>query len=164
MKGRAFLLFLCFLLVVSASAQYQDKVIGVHTEVKMVIEDEEPEVYAQVTAGDKPGTQMLACYAMDAEEYQWQMIKLSENDKIFWVIEYTAVYNSDVRFHFIMNGPEFYQYLTEWTPSKYKNYYATVLETNNNWKKGTYTLTVIAEHDKTRSGAESVGSCRVRLY
>jgi len=164
MKGRAILLFLCFLLVASVTAQDQNKVIGVHTEVKMVLEDEAPEVFAQVTTGDKPGTQMLACYTVDTEGYQWQMIKLSENEAISWVIEYTAVYNSDVRFHFIINGPEFFQYLTEWTPSKYKNYYATVLETNNDWKKGTYTLTVIAEHDKTRSGAESVGSCRVRLY
>ncbi|HUU51502.1 MAG TPA: hypothetical protein VMW92_00625 [Candidatus Heimdallarchaeota archaeon] len=164
MKRMVFLLFLCFLLVTSVSAQQQDKVIGVHTEVKMVIEDEEPEVYAQVTTGDKPGTQMLACYAMDAEEYQWQMIELSENDKIFWVIEYTAVYNSDVRFHFIMNGPEFYQVLTSWTPSKYKTYYKTSLKTTNEWIKGTYTLTVIAEHRNNRSGAEAVGSCRVRLY
>jgi hypothetical protein len=164
MKKWAFIIFLCIFLVASVSAQNQDKVIGVHTEVKMIIEDEEPEIYAQVTTGDKPGIQMLACFTLDAEEFQWQMIKLSENENIFWVIEYTAVFNSDVRFHFIMNGPEFFQFLTDWTPSKYKNYYATALETNNNWKKGTYTLTVIAEHDKTRSGAESVGSCRVRLY
>ena len=145
-------------------AQYQDKTISIHTKVKKVIEDEETEIYAQVTQGDKPGTQMLACYTMDAEEYQWQMIKLSENEDIYWVIEYTAVYNSDVRFYFIMTGPEFYQEITPWTPSKYKNYYATILKTNNNWKKGTYTLTVIAEHENKRSGAESVGTCRVRLY
>jgi hypothetical protein len=164
MKGKVSLLFLCILLVVSASAQNQDKVIGVHTEVKTIFEGQEPEVYAQVTRGDKPGTQMMACYTMDAEEYQWQMIKLSENESIYWVIEYTAVYNSDVRFHFIMNGPEYFQHSTDWTPSKYKNYYATALETNNNWKKGTYTLTVIAEHENTRSGAESIGMCRVRFY
>jgi hypothetical protein len=164
MKKRAFIIFLGIFLVVSVSAQYQDKVIGVHTEVKMVIEDENPDVVAQVTTGDKPGTQMLACYTLDADEFQWQMIKLSENERIFWVIEYTAVFNSDVRFHFIMNGPEFFQHLTDWTPSKYKNYYFTALETNNNWKKGTYTLTVIAEHERNRSGAESIGTCRVRLY
>lgn len=164
MKAKAFVLFLCLLLVVSVSAKNQDKVIGVHTGIKAVIEEEELEFYAQVTTGDKPGTQMLTCYTMDAAGYQWQMIKLSENETIYWVIEYTAVFNSDVRFYFIINGPEFLQYLTDWTPSKYKNYYYTYLETNNNWKKGTYTLTVIAEHDSTRSGAEAIGSCRVRLY
>jgi hypothetical protein len=164
MRNKIFLSLLCFLFVSTGSAQYQDKVIGVFTETKMIFEDQQPELYAQVTTGDKPGTQMLACYTMDSEEYQWQMIKLSQNESIYWVIEYTAVYNSDVRFYFIMNGPEFFQYVTDWTPSKYKNYYATVLETNNNWKKGTYTLTVIAEHRKTRSGAEAIGTCRVRLY
>ena len=164
MKNWAFIIFLCIFLVASVSAQYQDKVIGVHTEVKMVIEDEDLEVFAQVTTGDKPGAQMLTCYTLDVEGFQWQMIKLSENATISWVIEYTAVFNSDVRFQFIMNGPEYFQFLTDWTPSKYKYYYFTALETTNEWKKGTYTLTVIAEHDKTRSGAESIGSCRVRLY
>ena len=64
MKMRIFLFLLCLLFVTSVSAQYQDKVIGVHTEVKMVIEDEEPEVYAQVTTGDttwNPDAGML-CY------------------------------------------------------------------------------------------------------
>ena len=164
MKRSFFLLALSFLLVASVSGQYQDKVIGVHTKVKLVMEDQEFEVYAQVAQGDKPGTQMLACYTMDAEEDQWQIIKLSENERIFWVIEYTAVYSTDVRFHFIMNGPEFFQYLTEWTPSKYKNYHVTILETNNDWIKGTYTLTVIAEQEKNRAGSESIGTCRVRFY
>jgi hypothetical protein len=92
------------------------------------------------------------------------MIDLAENEYIYWVIEYTAVYDTDVRFYFIMNGPEFYETYTEWTPAKYKNYYVTILETNNNWLKGTYTLTVIAEQAKARSGAESICTCLVRLF
>jgi hypothetical protein len=164
MKGKTILLFLCFLLVVSVSAQNQDKVVGIHTEVKAVVEDGQPEIYAQVLKGDKPGVQMLTCYTLDEVGDQWQMIDLAENEDIYWVIEYTAVYDTDVRFYFIMNGPEFYEVQTEWFPAKYKNYYYTALQTNNNWLKGTYTLTVVAEQKKARSGAESVSTCRVRLY
>lgn len=165
MKEKAFLLFLCLLLVVSVSAQNQDKVIGVHTEVIKVIEDEDPGLVAQVNDPDKPGAQILTCYAVDEEGVQMQMIKLSENESIFWVVEYTGVYlNAKAKFHFIINGPEFFYYETDLTDVKYKQYYGTALETNNNWKKGTYTLTVIAQHNRTRSGAECVGSCIVRLY
>ena len=164
MKGKAILLFLCFFLVVSVSAQYKDKVIGVHTEVKAVVEDGQPEVYAQVAGGDKPGVQILTCYTADEMGDQWQMIDLSENSEIYWVVEYTAVFNTNVRFTIIVNGPEYYEVVTEWYSAKYKYYHLTALQTNNNWLKGTYTLTVIAEQQKARSGAESIGSCRVRLY
>ena len=164
MRGKAIFLFLCFLLVISVSAQNQDKVIGIRTEVKAVLEDGQPEVYAQVAKGDKPGVQILTCYTAGEDGIQWQMIDLSENYIIYWVIEYTAVYNTDVRFHFIINGPEFYQLYTEWTPARYNNYYMTVVETNNNWLRGTYTVTVIAEQRKPFSGAESLGTCRVKLY
>ena len=165
MKGKAFLLFLCLLLVVTVSAQNQDKVIGVHTEVKAVIEDEDPGVVAQVTNPDKPGAQILTCYAADEDGVQMQMIKLSSNDSIFWVVEYTGVYySSKASFHFIITGPEFFYYQTDFYDAKYKKYYFTAMNTNSNWKKGTYTLTVIAELNKSRSGAECVGSCIVRLY
>ena len=165
MKGKAFLLFLCLLLVVSVSAQNQDKVIGVHTGVKAVIEDEDPGVVAQVLLGDKPGAQILTCYAADEDGTQMQMIKLSANDSIFWVVEYTGVYYSTkASFHFIITGPEFFYYQTDFYDAKYKKYYFTALNTNSNWKKGTYTLTVIAELNKNRSGAECIGSCIVRLY
>jgi hypothetical protein len=164
MRGKTLILFLCLFLVASVSAQNQDKVISIRTEAKMQYEGPEPEVYAQVTQGDKPGVQMLTCYTLDAVGDQWQMIKLSENPYIYWVVEHTGVFNTDVRFYFIMNGPEFYEVVTEWTEAKYKNYYQTILETNNNWKKGTYTVTIIAEQQKKRSGAESICTCRVRFY
>lgn len=164
MRGKAVFLFLCFLLVISASAQYQDKVISVHTEVKAVVEDGQPEVYAQVVKGDKPGVQMMTCYTAGEDGIQWQMIDLSENSEIYWVIEYTAVFNTDVRFHFTINGPEFFQFYTDWYEAKYKSYYMTAVVTNNNWLKGTYTVNVTAEQRKSFSGAESFGSCRARFY
>ncbi len=164
MRGKAIFLFLCFLLVLSVSAQNQDKVIGIRTEVKAVLEDGQPEVYAQVAKGDKPGVQMMTCYTAGEDGIQWQMIDLSENYVIYWVIEYTAVFSTDVRFHFIMNGPEFYQVYTPWTQARYNNYYMTVVDTTNNWLRGTYTVTVIAEQRNTYSGAESLGTCRVKFY
>lgn len=164
MKGKAFLLCLCILLVASVSAQNQDKVIGVHTDVKRVIDDEDFELFAQVTNPDKPGGQILTCYTAGEDEIQMQMIKLSENDSLWWVVEYTGVYNTKLSFHFIITGPEFFYYQTDFFAGNYKKYYYTALNTNANWKKGTYTLTVVAQQQKAKSGAECVGSCRVRLY
>jgi len=165
MKAKSVVLFLWFLLVLSAEAQNQDKVIGVHHEIKLAMEDKNPEMIAQVTQGDKPGVQILTCYNADEEGSLMQMIKLSENDSIFWIVEYTGVYyDADASFHFIITGPEFFYYPTDFFEAKYKNYYYTALETNNNWKKGTYTMTVIAELEKNRAGSACVGSCRVRLY
>ncbi|MGD9344803.1 MAG: hypothetical protein PVH84_03005 [Candidatus Aminicenantes bacterium] len=165
MKGKSILLFLCFLLVISASAQNQDKVIGVHHEIKLAMEDENPEMITQVLQRDKPGAQILTCYTADDDGNLMQMIELSDTDTIYWVVEYTGVYyDADASFHFIITGPEFFYYQTDFFEAKYKNYYYAALETNDNWKKGTYTMTVIAELEKNRAGSECVGSCRVRIY
>ncbi len=164
MKGKVFLLFLSLLLIVSAFAQDQVKVTGEQCGIKAIIDDGELMVYPQVVQGDKPGTQTLTCYSTDEDLQVMQMIKLSQNNTIYWFIEYTAVYNTNVRFHYIWSGPEYFEYETDTYEGKYQNYYYVYVSTNNNWKKGTYTLTVIAENRSSKSGAETIGTCRVRLY
>ena len=123
MRGKILLVFLSLLIIVSVSAQEQINIIDVRTEVKGIIDDVEPMVYSQVATGDKPGVQILTCYAMDVEEDQWQMIKLSRNPTIYWVIEYTAVFNTDVSFLYVWSGPQFSSFQTSWYKAKYKNYY-----------------------------------------
>jgi hypothetical protein len=164
MKGKDLLIFLCLLLVVSAFPQDQSKVIGEGVELKAVIEDDDLMVYPQVTAGDKPGIQALTCYVTDADFGVMQMLKLNENESIYFFIEYTALFNTNVAFHYIWSGPEFFTYSTDTYAAKYKNYYYLYIETNNNWKKGTYTLTVVAENKSAKSGSDVLGSCRVRFY
>jgi hypothetical protein len=164
MKGKILLVFLSLLLIVSAFAQGQDKVTGEQGGIRAIIEDDEPMIYSQVTTGDKPGIQTLTCYATDEDLQVMQMIKLSQNKTIYWYIEYTAVFNTNVVFHYIWSGPEFFMYETDKYTGKYKNYNWVWVSTGNDWKKGTYTLTVIAENKSPKGGAEVVGSCRVRLY
>jgi hypothetical protein len=164
MKGKIFLLFLSLLLIVSVFAQGQGKVTGESMGIKAVIEDDEPMVYPQVLTGDKPGIQTLTCYTTDEDGQIMQMIKLNQNDTIYWFIEYTAVYNTNVIFHYIWSGPEFFEYETDKYKGVYKNYNYVWVSTNNDWKKGTYTLTVIAENKLAKGGAETVATCRVRLY
>jgi hypothetical protein len=163
MRGKILLVFLSLLLIVSAFAQGQSKVTGQQGGIKAVIDDELM-VYTQVTPGDKPGIQTLTCYATDEDLGIMQMIKLNQNETIYWFIEYTAVFNTRVVFHYIWSGPEFYTFETDRYDGKYKNYSWVWVSTDNNWKKGTYTLTVIAENMSPKGGAEVVGSCRVRLY
>ncbi len=164
MRGKILLVFISLLLIVSAFAQDKGKITGEQCGIKAVIEEDEFLVYPQVLTGDKPGIQTLTCYSTDEDLQVMQMIKLNQNDTIYWFIEYTAVYNTDVVFHYIWSGPEFYEYETDKFEGLYKNYYYTWVSTNNNWKKGTYTLMVIAENKSAKGGAETVGTCRVRLY
>jgi hypothetical protein len=164
MRGKILLVFLSLLIIVSAFAQDQSKITGEQCGIKAIIDDDEALVYPQVLQGDKPGIQTFTCYSTDEDGQVTQMIKLSQNDTIYWLIEYTAVYNTNVRFHYIWSGPEYYEYETDTYEGQYKNYYYVYVSTNNNWKKGTYTLTVIAENRSSKSGAETIGTCRVRLY
>lgn len=164
MRGKILLVFLSLLLIVSAFAQGQDKITGEQCGIKAIIDDDESMVYPQVLQGDKPGIQTLTCYATDEDGEVMQMIKLSQNDTIYWFVEYTAVYNTNVVFHYIWSGPEYFEWETDRYSAAYKNYYYLWISTNNNWKKGTYTLTIIAENKSAKSGAETIGTCRVRLY
>lgn len=164
MKGKVCLLFLSLLLIFSVFAQSQSKVTGEECGIKAIIDDDEPMMYPMVSQGDKPGIQTLTCYTTDEDGQVMQMIRLSQTNTIYWFIEYTAVFNTNVRFHYIWSGPEFFEYETSSYEGKYKSYYYVYVSTNNNWKVGTYTLTVIAENVGAKSGAETIGTCRVRLY
>lgn len=164
MKGKIFLLFLSLLLIVSVFAQGQGKVTGESMGIKAVIEDDELTVAPQILTRDKPGCQTLTSYVTDEDGQIMQVIKLSSNDEIYWFIEYTALFNTDVSFHFIWSGPEYFEYQTDWYDCNYKKYYYVWVSTNNKWEKGVYTLTIIAEHDNVRAGSEAVATCRVRLY
>ena len=164
MKGRLFSIFLCLCLIVPVFAVDQNKVKGEFSGIKAVIEDIVPVVSPMILTRDKPGCQMLTSYVTDEDGQVMQMLQLSANDTIYWYIEYTALFNTNVSFHFIWSGPEYYEYETDFFSAKYKNYNYAWVSTNNNWLKGVYTLTIIAEHDNVRAGSEAVMTCRVRLY
>ena len=101
MREKTFLIFLCLLFAATSFAMDQEKVIGENTVVKAVIEDSEPGISPLILTRDKPGCQMLVAYALDEDGILMQMIELAANSYIDWLVEYTALFNTTVRFHFI---------------------------------------------------------------
>ncbi len=85
-------------------------------------------------------------------------------------VDFSAVLNTDVKFHVIFAGPEYWVFDDEdWFPAKYKTsdyfeenvYWVSFLP--DEWKKGTYKLVIIAEQETVGSGAESVIECVFRI-
>jgi len=151
-------------LIVSVFGQIPDRFTGQGFGTRGMIDDEGPMVYPLVTSRDKPGILVLNCYAMDANEISHTFIKLSDFETIYWTVDYTAVFNTSVVFHFIWSGPEYVEFETDSYPAKYKSFDFVWVSSSNRWEKGTYTFTVIAEDLTSKGGAETVATSRVRFY
>jgi len=161
MKKNIAILSLVFFLVIPVVSQ--DKDFSESHTIKKIIDDSEQMMFTQ---GSKVRARilLLTSYITDDKGEIMQMFDLSEAERIFYHIEYLALLNTDVRFHFIWTGPEFHQYTTDWYSTE-TNVYSTVsVDTCTGWKNGVYTLTIIAEQKLLGSGAECVSTNRYRLY
>jgi hypothetical protein len=106
--------------------------------------------------------------ATDSESMQHIFPQNTDEATIY--VDFSAVLNTNVRFHLIFAGPEYWAWDDEfWFPAKYKTsdyfeenlYWATI--NPYEWKKGTYKLVIIAEQETVGSGAESVFECIFRI-
>ena len=132
-------------------------------------------VSIQAKRVDKPGAVLLGAslFVHFVNDDVWEMqhiIPVNQSDEVEIDVDFAGVYNSNVKFHVIFSGPEYYVYDDEdWYFAKYAT--ANYLEQNvfyitidpSEWKKGTYKLVVIAEQETEGSGAESVIECVFRL-
>jgi len=136
---------------------------------------EDGPVSAQALRVDKPGAVLLGIsfFVHYSNEDYWDMqhiIPVNQSDEVEIDVDFAGVYNSNIKFHVIFSGPEYYVHDDEsWYLAKYST--ANYLEQNvffitidpREWKKGTYKLVVIAEQETEGSGAESVIECVFRL-
>lgn len=159
-KNLAILTLMLFLVIPITS---QDKDFSESFTIKKVIDDTEQTMFTQ-GAKDRARILLLTSYITDDKGEIMQMFDLSEAERIFYHIEYLALLNTDVRFHFIWTGPEFHEYTTDWYPAKTNVYNQVSVDTCCGWEKGVYTLTIIAEQKLNGSGAECVTTNRYRLY
>ncbi len=106
--------------------------------------------------------------ATDSEAMQHIFRQNTDSATIY--VDFSAVLNTNVRFHVIFAGPEYFVFDDEDTfPAKYKStdyfednvYWVTFLPSE--WMKGTYKLVVIAEQETVGSGAESVFEFTFRI-
>jgi hypothetical protein len=123
-----------------------------------------------LTKGDKTGVvifcpTVFALYYGENEYYQTQMFRNYDVQKLRFYIDYTSYNGSAVRFHYIIIGPEYEAYSTDWYRPKKNKYYYYYIEFNNpSFTKGLYKLVVFAETATLSAGLESSGECLFRVY
>jgi len=118
----------------------------------------------QTPQKDSPRVLLLTSYITDDYGETMQCLKLNLTETISFWIEFTALAPTDVKFHFIWTGPEFYWHETDWYSVRYNDYYYLSVDTNTNWLKGTYKLIIIAEQGVKGSGTQAMAECHLKLY
>jgi len=182
MVRKIMLVLLGFLLIASAFVQAQIVKAGpeaktINTGIKpgRAFPAEEPLLSTQALKQDKARVILMGASIFvyfNAEE-AWDMqhiVPAGQTDTMEIDIDFSAVLNTQVKFHVIFSGPEYYVFDDDVLyPAKYKT--ADYLEQNvyyiqidpNDWKKGTYNVVVVAEQQTLGSGAESVIECLFRI-
>jgi len=161
MKLKLFVVVLTLMLVVPTLAQ--EKVIREEFGIKKVLDLDEEAASIQLLS-DKARAVSLVTFLWVTGPYPEHMIKLSQVDTIHFYTDFVVTKPTNVRFHYIFTGPEYYEYITDWKSTSRNTYHYVDCITNNNWQKGIYTLTVIAEQGSNASGAECMSTCRFRFY
>lgn len=156
MKHKFLLIILSLFLIGSATAE--ENVITEGHGTKAIFDDPEPISSIQIAQGDKPGVLCLDVYVSGSDGIPNHHFKSSTIDQVYFWIDYTATFNPvDVRFHYIIIGPGFYEtYTTDWTTARYNHYGWTWVRYSNPayFPRGTYTVIVIAEMDKNRGAQD----------
>jgi len=162
-------LTLCLLTIGFLSAQDAGKGIKESMGVKKSLRLDEfasDQLLATIQAPQKdtPRVLLLTSYITDDYGEIMHCLKLNSTETISFWIEFTALAPTDVKFHFIWTGPEFYWHETDWYSVKYNDYYYLSVDTNTDWLKGTYKLIIIAEQGVKGSGTQAMSECHLKLY
>ena len=160
---------LCLLAVGFLSAQDVGKDVKETLGLKKSIKSDQNStdqftLSAQALQRDKPRVLLLTSYVTDDYGDIMHCLKLNSTETISFWIEFTALAATDVKFHFIWTGPEFYWHETDWYSVKYNDYYYLSVDTNTDWLKGTYKLIIIAEQSVKGSGTQAMTECHLKLY
>ena len=126
----------------------------------------------QLTKGEKTGVMLSSAFVVadqdindiDATLMNW--IEYSKTTNIYVNVNYTAQYNTQVRFWVMITGPEFFIWTSDWIQIKYKSNYIWYLwgeKSNFLNKSGHYKLVVVAEQKGITGGSECVSSCTFKV-
>jgi len=133
---------------------------------KIIVEEQQaPDLFAQAK-GDKQRLVLLTCYASaeNGTETFSNCIKLSEASSINYWLEIFALLKTKVRFHFAWTGPEYYTHTTDWFDWNKNESSFLIVSTNTDWKKGIYTIDIIAEIKEVGSGMGLRKKCVAKLF
>ncbi len=172
MKRFSIVLFLALFLVSLSSTAQENEIFKVGVKVKKLSRvaefDEDQFMSTQVIKGDKPGAVLLGCWATDDSEEPY-LINYDATEKLYFYVTFTAFWNTKVRLHFAITGPTnfFYTIEDELYDARYNTYtllYLWAYSSNLKLKKGTYTLTVLAEQNLPRGGSLCVATSQFIVY
>lgn len=173
MKSRStmtLILVMMVLLVFSGVLRAQDKPKGIQERlgakefIDKPFELDDPYAAVGAISGDKPRLIMLSSYITDDAGEISQCLRLSSTDLISFYVDFVSLKTTDVKFHFIWTGPEFYYYETEWYEAVKDEYYYLAVDTYPDWRRGIYKLIIVAEQGDTASGASCVIECVMQFY
>lgn len=150
------------------TAQNNTKGIQERLSVKDMLnkpfEFDDPYAAVEAASGDRPRLIMLSSYITnDAGEIS-QCLQLSSTDLISFYVDFMSLKTTDVKFHFIWTGPEFYYYETDWYEAIKDEYYYLAVDTYPDWRRGIYKLIIVAEQGDSASGASCVIECVMQFY
>jgi len=159
-----------FLMVFSGLLMAQDKTKGIQERlgskdmIDKPVQLDDPYALVGASSGDKPRLIMLSSYITDDAGEISQCLRLSSTDLISFYVDFVSLKTTDVKFHFIWTGPEFYYYETEWYEAVKDEYYYLAVDTYPDWRRGIYKLIIVAEQGETASGASAVIECVMQFY
>lgn len=134
--------------------------------IKKVIEGQDL-ISPMALQRDRPRAVLLNCYLVDDAQHVSSVVQRANTSYLKFYIDYTALFNTKVRFHFIFTGPEYKTHdTTSWYDATVNTYSWVSVEFDNpmSWKKGTYSLVVIAEQKILGAGDDCVVRSVFKLY
>jgi len=121
----------------------------------------------QAKAGDKSTFVLteLSTFNADTAEYLGGVIRIASTQYVVFSVVCAALVGQNARLHFTFNGPDFQSHTTDWQAFG-KGHVAEMgmVGQAKFFKKGCYTVTVVAETNKTMNGGSTVGTFRLYFY
>lgn len=174
MKFKGLMIVLALLLAAPLAAQD-----GVYEWVThKAMGEDTPGFNTQIVKGEKMGAVLTSCWVVaDYDESQTvddidiNWVDSNAEDIVF-LVNYTAIFTTNVRFRLIITGPTFYMRTSDnWYIAKYKTnssygvgFDMTASHTTFRLAKGEYTVAFIAEQQKPYGGTELVATTTFRVY
>jgi len=138
--------------------------LGIKDMINKPFQFDDPYAAVEASRGDKPRVIMLSSYITNEEGEISQCLNLSSTDLISFYVDFMSLKTTDVKFHFIWTGPEFYYHETDWYEAVRDEYYYLAVDTYPDWRRGIYKLIIVAELGDTASGAPCVIECVMQFY
>ncbi|MCJ7681370.1 MAG: hypothetical protein MUP70_11630 [Candidatus Aminicenantes bacterium] len=132
--------------------------------IKKVVDDTDY-ILPNVSGKDRPKIVLFTSYLTDETNEIMQYASIAGSSQFKFYIEYSALYATEVRFHYTWTGPEYKTFTTGWYQANVNTYYwLSVAENASNYVKGTYSLIIVAEQKKAGGGDDCVTTSVFKLY